>query len=206
MISITELMIVITMKTKTAITALGLALLTAGEAYAGSAEVMAGTTASTLDAKLSGDIASHAGFFLRSRTTVGYDGTVSAFELADVTYSLGKGFDVVAEVQMTTSVIPRAGVQYYHGNDIVAVYGLVTVDTHYAELTVFVQYTPKITEKMSGFAKLETIQDVGLDGYVWGTERARLGVGIKGYKVGLATDITHPDTTINPGLFVAKSF
>ncbi len=194
------------MKTKTAITAIGLALLTVGEAYAGSAEVMAGTTATTLDAKLSGEIAGDAGFFLRSRTTVGYDGTVSAFELADVTYSLGKGFDAVAEVQMTSSVMPRAGVQYYHGTDSVAMYSLVTVDPHYAELTAFVQYMPKITDNVSGFAKLETIQDVGLDGYVWGTERTRLGLDIKGYKTGLALDVTHPDTTVNPGFFVAKSF
>ncbi len=45
------------MKTKTAITTaittIGLGLLTAGEAYAGSAEVMTGTQATTLDAKLS---------------------------------------------------------------------------------------------------------------------------------------------------------
>ncbi len=194
------------MKTKTAITAIGLGILTAGEAHAGSVEVMAGTQATTLDAKLSGPIAGDAGFFLRSRTTAAYDGTVSAFELVDITYSLRKGFDAVAEVQMTSSVMPRAGVQYYHNFGSVAMYSLVTVDTHYAELTAFVQYMPKIKDNVNGFAKVETIQDVGLDGYIWGTERAHLGIDVKGYKAGLALDVTHPDNSMNPGLFVAKSF
>ena len=192
------------MKAITAMTTIG--LLVAGEAHAGSAEVMMGTEATTLDAKLSGTIAGDLGFFLRSRTTLTYDGSVSAFELADVTYSLGKGIDAVAEVQMTSTIMPRAGVQYFHAFDSVAVYSLVTVDSHYAELTAFVQYTPKITDAVSGFARLETIQDAGLQGYVWGTERARLGIDVKGYKIALALDVTPPDTSLNPGLAIAKSF
>jgi hypothetical protein len=188
----------------TAITTIG--LLAVGEAYAGSVEVMAGTEASTLDAKLSGTIAGDAGFFLRSRTTAAYDGTASAFELADVTYTLGNGFDAVAEVQMTSTVMPRVGVQYYYASDIVGIYGLVTVDKNYSEVQVIVQCTPKLSDSVNGYVKLETIQDVGNSGYVYGTERARLGVDVKGYKAGLALDISHPNTALNPGLFVAKSF
>ncbi|PIN80199.1 hypothetical protein COV16_01375 [Candidatus Woesearchaeota archaeon CG10_big_fil_rev_8_21_14_0_10_34_8] len=191
------------MKKTTTITAIGLLL--AGEAQAGSAEVMVGKETTTLDAKLSGNIAGNAGFFFRARPTVGYDGAVSHFELADATYSLGKGIDAVAEVQMMANIDPRIGMQYYGENNNVAVYGLITVGTNYAELLAFAQYMPKLTDKVSGFAKIETVQDAGSQGYVWGTERLRLGVDVKGYKVGLGADITPPDKTVNPGLFVSKS-
>ncbi|MFA6889300.1 MAG: hypothetical protein WC254_07435 [Candidatus Woesearchaeota archaeon] len=199
------------MKTTTAMTTIGLGLLLAEEVYAGPIEVMTGIKSTTLDAQISGPIIGSTGFLLRNRTTIPYEGKVSIFQLGDITYALGNGFDAVAELQVALTqdssiIMPRLGAHYYHNFGTIEMDSVVTIDSQYAELDAFVQYRPKITNTINGFAKIETIQDIGLQGYVFGTELTRLGVDVKGYKTGLALDVTHPDTTCNLGLFVLKSF
>ena len=81
----------------------------------GSVELMAGHQSTTLDTKVSTEVAEKTGLFIRQMTTSTPEGEVSYFGLADLSYKLVGGLDVVGEIQAAPGmgVIPRAGLQHF---------------------------------------------------------------------------------------------
>jgi len=180
----------------------------------GSAEVMAGDENAVVDIKTSGDLGHRVGIFARNRTRIDYHNQVSPFTLVDLTYSLGEGFDAVAEAQMAPGmgIVPRAGAQYFHsfGDGSVYVFASGSHQDPNLELLATVRYTPAIAGDVKGFAQLEALTDLGQDGHEFSTQRARLGIEIGGYRIGAGADLVeigHDATpSYNIGGFVAKNF
>ena len=181
----------------------------------GSAEVMVGDESAVVDIKASGDLGHRAGIFARNRTRIDYHHQVSPFTLVDLTYSLGEGFDAVAEAQMAPGmgIVPRAGAQYFYSFGDGSVYALTTasiLERPNLELIAKVRYTPLLAGDWRGGAQLEMVTDLGRDGHEFSTQRARLGISIDGYDFGAALDLVEvgPGATLtyNLGGFVAKNF
>ena len=115
-------------------------------------EAVSGEQSGTLDTKINGTIPSNVGYFFRNRTSVDYktDNNVSSFSLLDISYPLGKGFDLVAEGQLPDGMPfdPRLGVQYFRGFDNgLTFYALLTRDFNEnpnTELTTVLGYTRDI--------------------------------------------------------------
>ncbi len=194
------------MKTQTMVAGLLSAILGIGEAEASSTKVAATPQGITLDTKLSGDLGRKFGLFVRDKTSTDYAGKVSHFGLVDLTYPLKKGFGLVGEMQFSSEAIPHLGVDYFISGSNWSAYILVTASPHGLEVMGIGDYDNKLSDKVELHTQLETIHDVGLDGYQWGAETAELGLGIGKFDLGLQTIISHPETSVTPGVFVKKSF
>ncbi len=162
----------------------------------GSVEVMAGHNQTTIDTKISTEIAPKANLFIRQITTADYEGEVGFFGLADVSYNIFDGLDVVAEVQAAPGmgVIPRAGLQYFGQLGDFSVYVLGTVKTMEnpdGEFVVNLGYTPKISDNVNLLLNLEDLTSVGEKGHNFSVEKLRTGVTfMEKYQVGAALDLT----------------
>jgi len=205
------------MKPKTMLLIPALLALFAGEASGagGSVEVMGGQANTTLDVKLSGEVAPRTGIFVRNRTTVDYNNQVSPFTLADLTFNIAGGLDAVAEVQMAPGMgaVPRLGVQYFKAFGDFSVYGLATGkarENPNAEMIVLLRYMPRLSERIKGFAQVEALSDIGRTGHEYSTQRIRLGLDISGYRLGAAADLVETGNkaamSYNMGGFVSKNF
>jgi hypothetical protein len=70
--------------------------------------------------------------------------------------------------------------------------------------------TPAITQGLKLFTQLEAMTLAGTEGHRFSTQRARLGLDLKGYQLGAAADLTEsgtgPEIGYNIGGFVQKEF
>lgn len=186
------------------------------KAAEGSLEVMAGQVATTIDLKVSGQIAPKTGLFLRGITTADYDGDVSHFGLADVSYNIVDGLDAVAEVQLASGmgVVPRVGAQYFGKFGDVSIYTLATVkamENPDGEFVVNLGYTPKLTEEVRLLTNLENLTSVGAEGHQFSTQKVRTGLTFQEkYQVGAGIDLTElgpkGELTYSAGGFVGLKF
>ena len=162
----------------------------------GSVEAMAGHQSTTIDTKISTEIAPRTNLFLRQMTTADYEGNVSFFGLANLSYNIVGGLDVVGEVQAAPGmgVIPRLGAQYFGQFGDFAVYALATVKTMEnpdGEFVVNLGYTPKLSENISLLANLENLTSVGEAGHNFSVQRLRAGITVQEkYQLGLGADLT----------------
>ena len=162
----------------------------------GSIESMAGHKATTIDLKLSGEVAPKTGLFVRETTTTDNKGEVSHFGLADVSYSIVDGLDAVAEVQAAPGmgVVPRVGAQYFGEVGDFSVYALGTVkamENPDGEFLAVLKYTPELTDGVSLLTSAENLTSVGSEGHNFSTQRLRAGVTIADkFQVGVGADLT----------------
>jgi hypothetical protein len=162
----------------------------------GSVELMAGHKSATLDTKISTEIAPKTNLFLRQMTTSDYDGEVSFFGLADVSYNLVDGLDLVGEVQAAPGmgVIPRAGMQYFGQLGDLSLYVLGTAkmtESPDGEFVVSLGYAPKLGEGVDLLISLEDLTSVGETGHQFSVQRLRAGITLADkYQIGAAADLT----------------
>ncbi len=190
--------------------ALAASLLGAGSnlARANSAEVMVGNTNTTLDVKVSTEVAPKTNLFVRNRTTIDYENQVSNFGLADLSYNLIGGLDAVAEVQMIpeAELIPRLGLGYFNKVADLSCYGLATAglsgEKVDAEVFASLSYTPKITDDLQLKLSLEDVSNFGQEGHNFSAQRFRAGLGVEQYEAGLAADLTEAAGEISPAVGV----
>lgn len=179
-----------------------------------SAEVMVGNKSTTLDIKVTTDVAPRTNLFLRGRTSVDYQGEVSYFGLADLSVNLVDGLDAVAEAQFIpdVGVIPRLGLGYFKKAGDFSVYGLVTAGLNGenvdAEILANIRYAPKLTDNLDLVLNLENITNVGEQGHNFSVQRLRTGLGVDNYEVGVAADFTEAggEVTSNVGVYAAIKF
>ncbi len=202
-----------------------IASLIVGKAYADekpattsrvSAEVMAGHESSTLDVVAKGDIAPRFKFLLRNRDTWNYDpNAIDVFALIDLGYNLVDLLDVIAEVQFTqdSELVPRVGARYFHEFGDLSLFLLSTTSIKEepdCDLNLIVQYMPKISKRARLYISLEHLTNVSKEGHNFSLQRARLGLDVKGYQFGAATDFKETgnkgELDYNVGGFVSKSF
>ena len=162
----------------------------------GSVEAMAGHKATTIDLKVSGEVAPRTGLFVREITTTDYEGNVSAFGLIDLSYKVIGGLDVVGEVQAAPGmgVIPRIGAQYFGQFGDLAIYALGTVKAGEhpdGEFVTVIGYAPKLAEGVNLLTSLENLTSVGESGHQFSVQRARVGVTLADkYQIGVGADLT----------------
>lgn len=180
-----------------------MALINAVPALAADAtvEVVSGADAdsnvsTTIDTKLSGEIAKRANFFLRNRTSVGDDRIVNSFTSIDLSYVLGHGFDVVGETQYTAGaeLDPRLGLQYFRdlGRGITA-YALLTrnfSENPNTELTTVLGYARNLKGEWKLAGRWEQVVNISDRGYNYDLTRLRLGIGRGRFTAGPAADIS----------------
>jgi len=165
------------------------------------AEVVSGADANsnvstTIDTKLSGEIAKRTNFFLRNRTSVRDDRTVDSFTVIDLSYALGHGFDAVAETQYApgAELDSRLGIQYFReiGKNFTA-YALVTRNFNEnpnTELTGVLGYSKDINGKWKFVGRIEEVVNIADANYNYDLTRLRLGAGRGKFTIGPATDIS----------------
>ncbi len=189
-------------------------------AKADSIEFMAGNKNAVVDLKAGADITKKLGFFLRARPSQDFaTGNISPFGLTDLTVNVTSGFDTVGELQFIGgSAVPRVGMQAYTGLGDFGLYNLTTVgmdSKSYVEFLTSLNYLPVISSGLKLLARVEDVSDVSRDGHLWSTQRLRLGLTIKEWGFGTATDLTETgnkpklaDGTFerNFGGFVSKTF
>ena len=162
----------------------------------GSVELMAGHQSTTLDTKVSTEVAEKTGLFIRQMTTSTPEGEVSYFGLADLSYKLVGGLDVVGEIQAAPGmgVIPRAGLQHFGKVGDLAVYALATVKTMEhpdGEIVVSLSYTPKLGESIDLLMSLEDLTSIGKEGHQFSAQKLRAGITLmEKYHIGAAANLT----------------
>ncbi len=162
----------------------------------GSAEAMVGHQTTTIDTKVSAEVAPRTNMFLRQMTTSDYSGDVSFFGLADLSYNVVGGLDVVAEVQAAPGmgVIPRVGAQYFGEVGDLTLYVLGTVkagEKPDGEFVTIIGYAPKLAEGVDLLTSVEDLTSVGKEGHNFSVQRLRLGVTLADkYQIGVGADLT----------------
>ncbi len=162
----------------------------------GSLELMAGHQTTTLDTKISAEVAPKTGLFIRQMTTTDYEGEVSTFGLADVSYKVVGGLDVVGEVQAAPGmgIIPRVGAQYFGQLGDLTLYVLGTVkagEKPDGEFVTAIGYSPKLAEGVSLLTSMENLTSVGESGHQFSVQRLRAGVTLaEKYQIGVGADLT----------------
>lgn len=153
-------------------------------------------THTTIDAKLSGELAKRTGIFLRNRTGIDSESMVNSFTCIDLTYALGKGFDAVGETQFSAGaeIDPRLGVQYFHKfRNGITTYALVTRnfnDDPNTELTGVLGYSGILKGEWKLMGRWEEIINIGDETYNYDTTRLRLGINRGRFSFGPALDIS----------------
>lgn len=187
----------------------------------GSVEVISGVdgdnyASTTIDAKLSGEIAARTNFFLRNRISIDHESQTDSFTLIDLTYALGKGFDAVQETQFTAGaeMDPRLGIQYFRdiGRGFTA-YALITRnfdENPNTELTTILGYEHDLKGNWKLMGKWEQIVNISDEVYNYDTARLRLGISKGKFTIGPAADISgigsKEEPSYNVGGFVAVKF
>ncbi|PIN86837.1 hypothetical protein COV19_02425 [Candidatus Woesearchaeota archaeon CG10_big_fil_rev_8_21_14_0_10_44_13] len=150
----------------------------------------------TIDTKLSGEIAKRANFFLRNRTTLDDSRMVGSFTSVDLSYALGKGFDAVAETQYVpgSELDARLGIQYFReaGKNLTA-YALITrnfSENPNTEFTGVLGYTKGIGGKWKLAGRMEEVVNMTDNSYNYDLTRMRLGIGRGKFTIGPAADIS----------------
>jgi hypothetical protein len=171
------------------------------------AEVMAGSSATTLDVRSFGELGEKKSAFLWYRGTVGYDApqTPTQFMLADLTYSFADGIDALVEGQIVDGVgfVPRVGAQYLTKIGDITLLGVGTVGLEKdIEGLLSVTYTQKKCGSVHPIVKTEVVINAGLERLNFSEERLRAGVKIGPYTLSLGVDLGQyvSDTTKNVGL------
>lgn len=195
-------------------------MLAAKPVRADSIELMAGQKSATVDMKASAELTKKAGVLIRARPSQDFStGNITSFGLVDLTLNMAPCFDAVAEVQFSGgAAVPRAGAQNYTSVGDLSLYEIATVgldNKPYVEILVTATYTPSLSDGLKLLIRIENINDFDKTGNNWSTQRGRLGVGISGWGIGTALDLTetgnHPKTSDgslgwNAGGFVSKNF
>ncbi len=195
---------------------LGIALMFGKNADAaqGSLEVMAGESQATTDLIAYDSLGKQFGFIFRNRNTVDYESGNSSFSLVDLTYSLGKGIDLITESQFIdgNDVDQRFGAKYFNSHGDFSIFALGTFGFNKEnnfEADVVFQYNPQIG-RIPLRSSLEILTNVGDDGNNFTHERVRLGVGKNDYSGGLALDCAQIgkefDSSYVIGLYLKKDF
>lgn len=162
----------------------------------GSIDAMAGHQSTTIDLKVSGEVAPKTGLFVREMTTADYEGKVSHFGLADLSYEIAGGVSAVAEIQAAPGmgVIPRVGAQYFGEVGDLTLYVLGTVkagEQPDGELVAVIGYTPELTEGVSLLTSIECLTSVGESGHQFSGQKLRAGVTLEDkYQIGVGADLT----------------
>jgi len=182
----------------------------------GSVEAMAGEKTTTIDTKVSTEVAPDTNLFLRQMTTSDYNSKVSFFGLADLTYNIFGGLDAVAEVQAAPGmgVIPRLGAQYFGQFGDFSVYALGTVKAMEhpdGEFIVNMGYTPELTEGVRLLTNVENLTSIGEEGHQFSVQRLRAGLKFMDkYGIGFGADLTEVgndgELNYNMGGFASLGF
>jgi len=184
-------------------------------ANADSVEVMAGNESTTLDTKISANVAPRTNLFLRGRTSVDYESdNVNYFGLADLSVNLVDGLDAVAEAQFIpgVEVVPRLGLGYFKKVEDFSVYALATAglsgENVDAEFFANLRYAPELTDDLELVLNLENVTNVGEQGHNFSVQRLRTGLGVDNYEIGVAADLTEAsgEVTSNIGGYAAIKF
>ncbi len=177
----------------------------------GSAEVMTGDKATTVDVKSGGKVAPKTGIFTRNRANLPYEGNVGAFGLVDLTYGLCEGLNGVFEAQYGPGlgVVPRAGLQVSADFGPKLFVSSTVGKSLDAEVLAKIAYSLGLTDDVSLAAKLETITNWGLNlgapNHNFTLGRARLGVNLDGLEVGVGAD-GDLEKNLNVGPYLTASF
>ena len=162
----------------------------------GSVEAMTGHKSTTIDTKISAEVAPKTNLFVRQMTTADYKGDVSVFGLADLSYKIVDGLDIVGEIQAAPGmgVIPRVGAQYFGQCGDLTLYVLGTVkagEKPDGEFVTVIGYTPELTEGVSLLTSIENLTSVGENGHQFSGQKLRLGVTLDDkYQIGAGADLT----------------
>ena len=169
----------------------------------------------TLDTKVSGIMPCNIGYFFRNRTSIDYENNdqIGSFSLLDITYPLGKGFDIVAEGQFADGLPfdPRLGVQYFKGFDNgLTFYALVTRNFNEnpnTEMTTILGYARDIIGKFRLAGRVEEVINIGDSSYNYDLTRLRLGLGNDQVTIGPSLDISNigigKEPQYSPGGFIS---
>lgn len=95
---------------------------------AGSLELEKTQDVTTTDVKVGGDLGKGLGYFMRSRTSADNNDNINTFVVGDITYNLGKGTQIVGEIQRAKGMgtMPRLGVETYQKVGPFDVYSIAT--------------------------------------------------------------------------------
>lgn len=184
-----------------------------------SVEIMSTDKNAVLDTKVSGTICGKVGYFARNLTNVDYTSEpgsqVSSFSLADMIYPLGKGFDIVAELQLPSGAQadPRLGVQYIKeigkGG---SAYFLATrnfSEEPNTETLLILDYSRTLDDNWSLRTGLEHVLNISDKGYNFDWQKFRLGLENKGFGFGAAVEsssLYSGNPEIRLGGFISKKF
>lgn len=163
------------------------------KARANSAEVFVGDKNTTIDVRMSGELAPKTNLYLRAMTSADYHNQVGYFGLADVSYNLHGGLDAVIETQATPEegIVARPGVQYLRQIGNASLFALGTVsfkDGKNVESVIEMEYTPPLTSGLKLASRLENVTNVGEQGHNFSIQRLRIGVSAGKYSFGTAAD------------------
>ena len=175
-------------------------------ASAGSAEIIIGNHATTLDTKISASFSDNFSITGRTRATVDYVQGSSFLQDTHFLYKLPYGFQLDGELQITQSVMPRFGFEWSHEFSSLFVYGLATYslqDPYFAEFAVVLQWTP-VVNSSNWYARIESIHDIGST-YI-GDERVWLGIQHDSFRSGFMMETVHPSMENNTGIFAGVTF
>jgi hypothetical protein len=178
-----------------------------------SAEIMAGSANTTLDVKTNTELAKRANLFVRNRTNVDYNGKVNYFGLADVSYNLIGGLDVVIENQFApgSAIIPRAGFEYFKKIGNLSLFNMATAYLNRnPDLEIFstASYSRNLTDKLAIAAGAENIVNFGSKGFNYSVQRLRAGLSVGKLEFGAATDLseTNSSNSKNIGTYAVFKF
>lgn len=163
-------------------------------------------------------------FFNRNRASIDYRMTKTTFlpqfgftEAISYNHEKLKGFaPVIVGQVLSWGVFPKAGIQYAHINKNMTLFTWLVCETlEKPDLDFFLlfRYTPKLTEKISLFTQVESVNAlpiVSTDNFSF-TQRLRLGIQVKSYQLGAGVDFNQTGNTTftkiyNVGGFIRHEF
>lgn len=180
----------------------------------GTAEIMAGYNSACTDIKvLVIDFAPRTSLFARQINNIDYQGNVSPFGLADLTFNIVDGLAAIVELQFSDAFTPRFGLQYFKQIGNTSLFGGGTVnlkDLANFEIFASAAYNPKIDSDKKAYFSLEEVTNFGVSGHNFSSQKLRGGLELKGWRFGPALELAEPGqgkaVDYNVGGFVAKTF
>jgi len=184
--------------------ALAFGSVTPSKAASGSAEVMGGTGAITMDVKLTEKPTPYTIFFFRDRISVDYVGQPSHSALADLRIPLVGGLLGLVEGTATQTITPRLGLAYSQKNDNCSGYGALTYGLGAQNGMLFL--TGNCSFPLGNLRLMisgENITVFNAGGHLQSTQRLRTGFTYGPAFFGPALDLTEKDDKIDYNLGAA---
>lgn len=161
----------------------------------GSVELIAGDKNTTLDVRLTEQLAPRLEFFTAHQVTVDYENNLGYYGLVSLGCNVIDGFNVLAQAEgsLETGVKPRFGAEYFKQIDDLSLYVEVasTIEKNpTTELFGIIGYRPKITDDLRFVINVENITLLSFkNGHDYSTQKFRIGLGAGKFEFGPAVNV-----------------